>query len=173
VVDLLTLAAAADVISGTAVIVAVAIGVQQVQSYRSQRKRESALSLVQSFETPQFARGCFNLINIPDGLTRKELEEHLGDRIDDMWLLATTFESLGILVFHRELELDMVEDFFSGVILVAWRKLRTVAEEVRAEGRETYFEWFQWLVERIQEHEQSRPAVPAHIEHRGWKPRAL
>jgi hypothetical protein len=36
--------------------------------------------------------------------------------------------------------------------------------------RETYFEWFQWLAERIDERESSLPAIPAQIEHRAWKP---
>lgn len=82
----------------------------------------------------------------------------------------TTWESIGILVFHNELTLDVVDDFFSGPIVVSWRKLAPCVEEIRAElHRDTVFEWFQWLAERFIEREKSSAPVPAHVAHRDWR----
>ena len=90
--------------------------------------------------------------------------------MDGAWLLMTTWESLGILVHRREISLKLVEDFFSGPIALSWLKFQNLVEEMRRElDRDTYFEWFQWLAERVMERESSLPPIPAHIEYRAWR----
>ena len=85
-------------------------------------------------------------------------------------LVASIFESIGILVFQNEITMDMVDAVYSGPIDLAWKKLETYVSEVReAHQRETLFEWFQWLAERMRDRESSAPPVPAHIAHREWK----
>jgi hypothetical protein len=74
------------------------------------------------------------------------------------------------LLFRRELTLDLVDDFFSGPILLSWKKLQVWAEEWRRElNRETGSEWFHWLAERMMEREKLSPPVPAYIAHRTWR----
>lgn len=59
---------------------------------------------------------------------------------------------------------------FGGAISISWRKLHVFVEEVRAStGRDTVWEWFQWLAERMAEREKSSLPVPAHIAHRSWR----
>jgi hypothetical protein len=54
---------------------------------------------------------------------------------------------------------------------LSWRKHRQIVAELRQRlGRETYFEWFQWLVERFADRESLAPPVPAHLAHKSWKP---
>ena len=73
-------------------------------------------------------------------------------------------------IFRREVTLDLVDDFFSGPISISWRKLsRYVFEQRAVLDRETAFEWFQWLAERMIEREKQTPPTPAHIAHRDWK----
>jgi hypothetical protein len=35
--------------------------------------------------------------------------------------------------------------------------------------RNTVWEWFQWLAERMKEREEGVPPVPAHIAHQSWR----
>jgi hypothetical protein len=80
-----------------------------------------------------------------------------------------TFESLGILVFRRDVDIQMVEDFFSGVLALSLGMLRNYVEEVRAQsGRQTYYEWYQWLSEQVARREEKKPAVPAFVQFRDW-----
>jgi hypothetical protein len=73
-------------------------------------------------------------------------------------------------VFRREVTLDLVDDFFSGPILLSWQKLRVYSEEWRrALNRDTFAEWFHWLAERMMERERLSPPVPAYIAHRTWR----
>jgi hypothetical protein len=56
------------------------------------------------------------------------------------------------------------------IVHVSWRKLHGYVEEDRHDlRRETVWEWFQWLAERMSEHEKQTPPVPAHIAHKDWK----
>lgn len=108
---------------------------------------------------------------LPDGANTKRIRESLGpDGEDAVYLVTLTWESLGILLFRRELTLDLIDDFFSGLILVSWRKLRVYVEEMRGVlRRETGAEWFQWLAERMMERERISPPVPAYVAHKNWR----
>jgi hypothetical protein len=47
--------------------------------------------------------------------------------------------------------------------------LERYLEEVRKERkRDTLFEWFQWLAERMMDLESKTPHAPAHVAHRTW-----
>lgn len=164
------LSALSNVAQALAVIFAVVFGVIQVRQIRGQRRREAALALMQSLQTRDMLEALLVLDSLPEGLSRYELEERLGDRFISVQALLGTWESLGILVFRGETTLDLVDDFYSGTIVHSWRKLRRLVEDVRAEtGRDTRWEWFQWLSERMIERETARPPIPAHVEYRGWR----
>ena len=156
-------------IETAAVATGVAFAIVQVRQYRRDRRRAAAIELLHSFQTPVFAEALNIVYNLPDGLSREALETRLEGRFHILYSLMTTWESLGILVHIGEVDLDLVEDFFSGPILISWRKLQGhVMGERAATGRDTIEEWFQWLAERLQERETKRPALPAHIEYRNW-----
>ena len=60
-----------------------------------------------------------------------------------MIALLATWEGLGILVFNREIPLQMVDDFYSGTVAQSWRKLQRYVEELReVSSRPTDWEWF-------------------------------
>jgi hypothetical protein len=161
-----------NLVTTITVIFGVMFAVFEVLHMRARRRQNAALALVASYQTPAFSKAIVKALDVPDAVSRAELERRLGDDGDGAFLLMTTWESLGILVHKREVSLELVEDFFSGPISVSWTKYQKVVEEMREKlGRDTYFEWFQWLAERVQEHESSAPAIPAHIEHSAWKPK--
>ena len=156
--------------STTAIVLAGIFGGIQLRQLYKQRSRESALQLVRSFQTPEFTDAVDIVFNIPEGLSKKEIEERLGDDITSVLVMFGTFESLGILVFRREIKMEVVDDFFSGIIILSWKKFRNYIEEMRKQGkRDTYYEWAQWLAEQFEKRESHTPAVPAYIAHRDWE----
>ena len=73
-------------------------------------------------------------------------------------------------MFNREFSIDLIDQAYSGPILISWSKLERYITDLRNDlNRETFFEWFQWLAERIKEREDLKPAVPAYIEHSKWR----
>jgi hypothetical protein len=161
----------ANLINAVAVTAGVIFAAAQIKDYRRQRRRDAMLELVRSFQSPPFTRALHRINSLPDGADRQKIREVLGDEgEDDVFLVGLTWESLGVLAFRREVTLDLMADFFSGAIVISWRKLHLFVEEDRRSlKRETVWEWFQWLAERMIEREKKTPPNPAHIAHRDWK----
>ena len=60
--------------------------------------------------------------------------------------------------------MQLIDDFFSGPIIVSWQKLENhVMGDRREVGRETINEAFQWLKERLEETESDALTVPARL----------
>ena len=161
----------ANAVNAVAVTAGVVFAAAQISDYRRQRRREAMLELARSFQSPDFTRALRRMNSLPDGASRATIREQLGaGGEDDMFLLGMTWESLGVLLFRREVTLDDLSDLFSGAIVLSWRKLHAFVDEDRRDmQRETVWEWFQWLAERILAHEQHTSPTPAHIAYKDWK----
>ncbi|NNK62600.1 MAG: hypothetical protein HKO98_05255 [Gemmatimonadetes bacterium] len=160
-----------QMIEAVAVVVALVFAMVQVRQHERRQIRESALEMLHAFQTPDFAKALSLVYGMPDGLSKKEVEERFGDDMHLVYAMTTTWESIGVLVYRGEISLDLLDDFFSGPITISWRKLRPYFEDEREEqGRQTISEWFQWLAERFGNRESIEAPVPAHIAHRDWMP---
>jgi hypothetical protein len=166
--DLSTLA---NLINAIAVTGALIFAAAQVGYYRQRRRREAMLELVRSFQSPVFTSALRRVLSLPEGADTQKIRELLGaDGEDAVYLVSLTWESLGVLMFRREVTLDLVDDFFSGPIVLSWQKLKIYSEEWRRTlNRETGNEWFHWLAERMIEREKLSPPVPAYIARRTWR----
>jgi hypothetical protein len=166
-VDLSTLA---NLINAFAVTAGVIFAATQIRYYRQRRRRDAMVELVRSFQNPSFTSAFRRVLSLPDDATTEQIREKLGpDGEETVYLVTLTWESLGVMLFRGEVTIDLIDDFFSGPILISWRKLNVfVEEDRRALDRETVSEWFQWLAERMIEREKRTPAVPAHVAHREW-----
>jgi hypothetical protein len=161
----------ANLINAIAVTAGVIFAAVQIRQYQRQRKRDAMLELVRSFQSPAFTAALRRVLSLPDGADAAKIREFLGpDGEDAVYLVSLTWESLGVLVFRREVTLDLVDDFFSGPLIISWQKLKVYSEEWRRVlHRETGNEWFHWLAERMLEREKSAAPVPAYIAHRDWR----
>jgi hypothetical protein len=121
------------------------------------------LELVRSFQSPTFSKALRRVMELPDKASADEIRKILGPEGEDLLVhLTATWETIGVLLFHGEFSIDVVDDFFSGPILISWRKLLPYTSDLRQRyRRETWSEWFQWLAERMMERESKTPAVPA------------
>jgi hypothetical protein len=163
----------ANLINAVAVTAGVIFAAAQIRQYRQRRQRDAMLELVRSFQSPAFTAALRRVLSLPDGADSAKIREVLGpDGEDAVYLVSLTWESLGVLVFRREVTLDLVDDFFSGPLVISWQKLKVYSEEGRQTlSRETFNEWFHWLAERMLERETALPPVPAYIAHRDWRER--
>ena|SRR5262245_29826893 len=143
----------------------------QLRLARRAREREVAIEILRLIQTPDFVKALRLVYNLEPGLSRAEVEARLGADMNHVYAMMISWESLGVLVFRRQLDLALVDDFVSGSLLLSWRTLeRYVMEERAARGRETLLEWFQWLAERMIERETRAPVVPAYRAHKDWRP---
>jgi hypothetical protein len=159
-----------EAVSALALVAGVLFAAYQLVELRRQHRRDAVLGLVRSFQSGDFTAALGRVNSLPDGADRKTIQKVLGpDGRDQVFLVGLTWESLGVLAFRREIDMATIDDFFSGAITISWRKLHTFVEEDRASlDRETVWEWFQWLAERMRERELRAAPIPAHIAHRDW-----
>jgi hypothetical protein len=157
-----------NLVNTAAVTLGVLFGGYQLLELRRQRRRDSILNLVRSFQSADFTAALGRVNTLPDGARLKDIRRTLGPTgRDQVFLIGLTWESLGVLAARGEVDLDTIDDFFRGAIVISWRKLRVFVEEDRRElERDTVWEWFQWLAERIAEREQRHRPVPAHLSRR-------
>jgi hypothetical protein len=150
----------------------VAFGIQNIRQYQASRKREAAILMLNSFQTTEFVRGLLCLFDLPEDASKQEIEKLPMDQFLAIYIVIGTWERLGVLVFRREIDLELVDDAFSGPIIQSWQRLGRYIKELRAYlHRDTAMEWFQWLAERMMERETTAEPIPAYIAHRNWKPK--
>jgi hypothetical protein len=159
-----------EAVSAVALVAGGVFAAYQLVELRRQHKRDAVLGLVRSFQSGDFTAALGRVNSLPDGANTRTIRRVLGpEGRDQVFLVGLTWESLGVLAFRREIDLQTIDDFFSGAITISWRKLHAFVEEDRASlQRETVWEWFQWLAERMQERERRSAPIPAHLAHRDW-----
>lgn len=158
-----------NVIGTAAVLIGIVFGLTQLRHYHLSRKRDSALFLLNSYQTGEFSSGIWNIMSLPDGLTKVEIEEKVGEDIKGIYQVLSAWESIGILVFQKEITMEMAGDAYRSPILISWKKLEMYVSGMREELQTvTIFEWFQWLAERMMERENEGSTVPAYIAHKEW-----
>ena len=162
---------ALEIVNAVALCAGVIFAAYQLVELRRQHRRDAVLGLVRSFQSGDFTAALGRVNSLPDGADRAAIRKVLGPTGEDqVFLVGLTWESLGVLAYRREIDMETIDDFFSGAIAISWRKLHTFVDQDRRRlDRETVWEWFQWLAERMQEREQRSAPVPAHVAHRDWR----
>jgi hypothetical protein len=159
-----------QIISTSAVILGIIFGILNLRNFQKMRKREAAILMLNSFQTNEFVRGLLLVFDLSDEVSKSDIDALPKDDYLALYILLGTWERLGILVYRNEIQLDLVDDAFSGPILISWQKLQAFVGQFRADvQRDTGFEWFQWLAERMLEREQTASAIPAYVAHKNWK----
>ena len=69
-----------SLVSTTAIVCSVVFAGLQIRNAQNQRSREAQLLLVRSFQTPEFINAMQVLLSLPEGLSKKEIEERVGDK---------------------------------------------------------------------------------------------
>src|SRR3954466_3698006 len=115
-VDVSTIATLVNAIAVTAGVIFAGL---QIRQYQKRRHRDAMAGLVRSFQTPSFAHALRRVSSLPDNVSREQISQLFGpDGEDSVYALLTTWESLAILLYRKEVTIELVDDFFSGPIVV-------------------------------------------------------
>lgn len=102
-----------------AIVTGIIFGLRELGELQKSRELDTSLKLVDVMQNEATAIGIMRLVTLPADLPQDEFQRQLGDDFNQVMLLASTFESLGILVYRREASLDLVDEMFGGVVLLA------------------------------------------------------
>ena len=141
----------------------------QIILLKKQKARESAIQMLHSTQTPEFMVAVNILFNVPENLSKKQIEDFVGSKMDSVLVMFGTFESIGYLVYRRDISLELVDNFFGGAIVLFWKKYANYFIELRTiSKRDNYGEWVQWLSDQLKKRGSKLQTKPAHIEYKNW-----
>ena len=168
--DISRLANLAEILGVLIVVGGIGFAVVQLRQTRQQRRELAAIELFRSFGNPQFAEAFRSVLDLPEGLSRKELRATYPDAEIHAMLIATTMENIGVMTYQRIVPFLVVKNLVGSCTGLLWRKLGTWTNDLRGEYDDaTTFEWFQWLAMQLDENGGTgkRPAYEAF---NGWRP---
>ncbi len=168
--DLITIMNIARTVSSVIVISGIIFGIIQIRQYRQQRQDVAAVQLVNSFQSSDFNKSLREVWSLPDTTSWQELQPSGKQWQEAAFQVAMTLETMGVLVYRRIVPLSILDELMGDAILVLWRKLQPWVDHLRIEQkRDSAYEWFQWLAERLAEKER-RTDMGAYRKYRNWKP---
>ena len=143
------LATGLNIATTTAVVGGVIFGAWQIRVATRARETQISLQLVEMLQTRDLIEGLSSLQGLHEGLGWKEVQSQLGERWPSAFALINALDGLGILVFRREVSPRVADDFFHHAVSEVWKKSRSaILERRQTAGRETAFQFLEWLAER-------------------------
>jgi len=141
-----------DIISSIAVFTAIVFGLTQIRQFRQQRRDMAAIELVRSVQDSEFTN-AFRLIHaLPENISAGEFKAKGTEYIEYALAVGMKYETIGLLVYKGIVPIAIVEELVGGVAITFWRRLYPWVKSMRKEqSAEFIFEWFQWLVERLED----------------------
>jgi|SRR5450631_4417899 len=142
-------------------IVGLIFGIVQVRAAARDRRERLTLETLREFHTREFV-GLMHFIIYQDMPATREVMTALP--VSDQTTLiqfAQEMESLGILVAEGLINIDLVDKTLGSFVTHAWEKYKPLFSDIREKQPDPFLgEYFQWLVERIEERMQKSPRRP-------------
>lgn len=151
--------------TAAAVVIGVAFGVIQFRQGERVRTQTAVVSSVHSFLQPHVLDAHVKLLALPDDAPPEAFDE---ERVRAFYAFGFAVEAMGVLVHDRALDLHMIDRQMGGIVRACWRKARRLAEHERRRNP-NIAEWWQWLVERMEEDPAPGKKEGAHVAFRQWR----
>ena len=159
---------ALQIMQTAAVVIGVVFGLVQFRQLRKQSEVQAGIELLHPLQAPETVEAIMRVYSLPDNLSGEQVRERLGTHFGSVIGVLGLFESLGPLVARGHVPVEMYSDFYRGVTVLCWKKLRRYVEEQRQAGWPSLFEWLQWLAERMDERRTSSSDIPAFERFKNW-----
>jgi len=159
----------AEIIGILAIIFGIVFGVLQLKQHQKQSRDVAIVELARSFEEPDFTEAYILVTSLDVGIGDKELRSKGPKYVAAAMRVGWKFETVGVLIYKRVVPMDAMADLVGGFSLKVWSILGEWAREMRQkENQPEFFEWYQWLVERLVERGEST-REPAYEANRLWR----
>ena len=145
------------------------LGLRQFKLLRNQRRDQAIMECARSFEDREFTEAYRLITAEKPGLSFEQISD-LGEDYEMAALrVGMKFETIGLLVYKGVVPMDAMEDLVGGAAITIWKILENWVKETRIErSHQTFWEWYQWLVDRLLERDDVKK-TPAFIKYKKWK----
>jgi hypothetical protein len=145
-----TITLAANAAIALSFVAALIFGIVQAHAAARDRKERFTLEALRTFQTREFAEIIHYLRLIKTPQSRDEFWA-LPER-DQILMIqsAQMMESLGMMVYEKYIDLDLVDKTLGSYVSTMWEKYKPMFTDMRESLPDPYLgEYFQWLAERI------------------------
>lgn len=171
--DLSRLANIAEIVGALIVIGGLFFAILQMRQIRQQRREFAAIELFRFYGNPAFAEAYQAVLLMPDGMSAEDIRLNKAELQHAAMLISTTMENIGVMTYQRIVPFQVVNRLIGASAILLWRKLENWAIALREDiNSPMAFEWFQWLAERLEEH-QGDNLQAAYDAHKDWQPANL
>lgn len=155
------------VATAVAVVLALVFGLAQIRQAERARRQAVTTQMLTNLLAPHVIEALERLMRLPDDAPPETFRDDAELR---QAFLAFGFavEAMGLLVYERTADLQAVDRQMGGIVRTSWRKVRRYVQAERATWP-SMGEWWQWLVERMDEDPAPGKAQGAHVSFRDWR----
>ncbi len=155
--------------SQSALVIAAGFAAYQFLLLRRQREENNALNVLTRLQTAEFRHAYTRVWELPLDASPDAVRKEGHEMEEAVEIVAMTFESLGVMVHNRIVDLETVDQVIGGFLRESWRRThRYVLAKRKEVGSRRYAEWYQWLAEHLAV--ETRRSRGAYDVFRKWKP---
>ena len=166
----LDLAAWLNLISTVAIVGALIFTAVQVRQGNIKRRDTAAVTLIETVQSEGWTRMLDLIGKLPEAAPASDVEA-AGPEVQRAIIeFGVRLETVGYMVFRRNVDLQTVDDLIGGVTLAFWSRGRSWMQRERERtGTLKYAEWCEWLADRIAERREKVGHNPAYLQHSRWR----
>jgi hypothetical protein len=166
----LDFAAWLNLISTTAIVAALIFAALQVRQGNIKRRDLAAITLIQTVQSEGWTRALNLLGNLPANAELSDVLAAGSELQRALTEFGLRLETVGYLVFRRNVDLQTVDELIGGVVLTFWSRAKRWGERERERtGNPKYLEWCEWLADRILEGREKLGHRPAYSRYADWR----
>jgi len=159
----LDLAALANLSLAISVVVALILGLLQLQLAARDRRERFTIEVVRGIQSRDFAEQMVGLRNHAPPRTAAAMDELPPEERVTYLQFSQEMEMLGLLVHDRTVDLELVERTLGSFVVLAWDAFKPGVLELRSRNKDPYLsEYFEWLAECLRAMMRDRPRTPAY-----------
>lgn len=159
-----------NLISTAAIVAALIFTALQVRQANTKRRDQAAVTLIQTIQSEGWTRMLDLIGKLPDGAQISDVEA-AGPEVQRALIeFGVRLESVGYMVFRRNVDLKTVDELIGGMTLAFWSRAKNWAGRERERtGTPKYAEWCEWLANRITERREQLGHEPAYRLYADWR----
>ncbi|HET9136699.1 MAG TPA: hypothetical protein VFO76_08675 [Candidatus Kapabacteria bacterium] len=153
----------ANVALALSLVVGVIFGLAQVKAVNRDRRERLTLEALRTFDTREFAEIIYYTRR--DNFPKNDEEfEAMPEEQKIVFIQASQqMESLGMLVYERYIDIDLVDKTLGNYVTNTWQKFEPFFLNMRKSIPDPYLaEYFQWLAQRL-EQKMSEQRIPYYM----------
>lgn len=155
-----------NVVSAIAVIAGVVFAVVQLRQSVRDRRDAAAVAIVGTVQTQEVRQAVRTILDLPDDVD-PDIIRGDPELLDAALAVDSACEMWGSMVYEDVVDHHMLDRMVGGWIRATWARLRRWIEAERTElGNPNIAEWWQWLVEILEDDPDPGKKLGAHVAYR-------